>query len=312
MQRQRILFDEGPIVGGSAFNDPVRVIRADTPEDVPTAIEDLGKATADGYWLAGCASYELGYALTSKLAPLLPAKRNIPLLQFGVFDAPEPATWKEGDTGNAQLTRPKPLWSFAEYQPAFDRAKAYIAAGDIYQVNLTFPMQMQTRGDAISLYMALRKVQPVGHGALVELGGTTLLSRSPELFFAADKSGLIETRPMKGTVARGATPAEDRARRDWLAASEKNRAENLMIVDLLRNDIGRVAKVGSVDVPELFRIEPYETVYQMTSRVRGQLRPGVALPEILQSLFPCGSVTGAPKIRAMQIIRELEPDPRGA
>ncbi|MGB5559444.1 MAG: aminodeoxychorismate synthase component I [Paracoccaceae bacterium] len=311
MKRQRILFDEGPIAGGTEFSDPVRLIRADEPREVPAALCELSSATAHGHWLAGFASYELGYVLTPRLAPLLPDNRDTPLLLFGVYDTPKPARRDSVRAGPVRFGPLEPGWSFQEYQRAFERVKEYIAAGDIYQANLTFPMRLQAEGDAIDLYAALREVQPVRHGALVELGGTTLLSRSPEMFFSTDGTGMIETRPMKGTVARGATEAEDRARHDWLAASEKNRAENLMIVDLLRNDISRVAEIGSVKVPELFRIEQYATVYQMTSRVQGRLRPDVRLPDIFRALFPCGSVTGAPKIRATEIIREIEPEPRG-
>ncbi|MFN7177857.1 MAG: chorismate-binding protein, partial [Thermaurantiacus sp.] len=160
------------------------------------------------------------------------------------------------------------------------------------------------------VYAALAARQPVGHGAFVDLGGPVVLSRSPELFFAVDASGRIETRPMKGTAARHADPTADRAAAEALRLSEKNRAENLMIVDLLRNDISRVCLPGSVHVPQLFGIEQYATVHQMVSTVAGQLRPGVGLAQILGALFPCGSITGAPKIRAMQIIAELEDAPR--
>jgi para-aminobenzoate synthetase component 1 len=152
----------------------------------------------------------------------------------------------------------------------------------------------------------------VGHGALVSLPAATLLSRSPELFFALDGRGGIETRPMKGTAPRDPDPARDAALRDGLGRDAKNRAENLMIVDLLRNDISRIARVGSVKVPELFAVESYATVHQMVSRITGRLLPGTPLSRIFAALFPCGSVTGAPKLRAMEIIRELEPGAREA
>ncbi|MGB8622755.1 MAG: aminodeoxychorismate synthase component I [Paracoccaceae bacterium] len=311
MSRKRILFDEGPIAGGTLFAEPSRLIRADSPEEVPDALEELVAAQAAGRWLAGYASYELGYLFSSRLRGLMPASRDVPLLLFGVFDGPDPAP-APTTAGTARLSTPEPVWTPGDYAAAFDRVQAYIAAGDIYQANLTFPMTARAEGAPDDLYAALRAVQPVAHGALVDLGGPVLLSRSPELFFRADATGVLETRPMKGTVPRGASPAEDVANRAWLAASEKNRAENLMIVDLLRNDISRVTEVGSVEVPELFSIETYATVHQMTSLVRGRLRADVRLPDIFRALFPCGSVTGAPKIRAMQIIRELEPAARGA
>jgi para-aminobenzoate synthetase component 1 len=143
-------------------------------------------------------------------------------------------------------------------------------------------------------------------------GFPALLSRSPELFFRVDTNGLLQTRPMKGTQPRGVTLAEDEALRAFLARDPKNRAENLMIVDLLRNDLSRVSEVGSVNVPDLFRVESFATLHQMTSLVQGQLVPGTGIDGILRALFPCGSITGAPKVRAMQIIRELEPHPRDA
>ncbi len=197
------------------------------------------------------------------------------------------------------------------YQDAFDIVKAYIAAGDIYQTNLTMPMTAQYSGTALGLYGALALSQPVPHGALHSLGSLPVLSRSPELFFEI-RGGQIETRPMKGTQSRGETIETDNEARLWLASDPKNRAENLMIVDLLRNDISRVARLGTVKVPELFKVETFNTVHQMVSTVRAELRSGVTISEIFEALFPCGSITGAPKIRAMQIIREREPDPRGA
>ena len=203
------------------------------------------------------------------------------------------------------------MWSRDRYDAAISAVHGYIEAGDCYQVNLTFPMEARAGGDPLALYAALAARQPVGEGAFVDLGGPVVLSRSPEMFFAVDETGRIETRPMKGTIARGATPAEDAAQAAALAASEKDRAENLMIVDLLRNDISRVCQPGSVHVPDLFRIEPYATLHQMTSTVAGQMRSGTSLTDILRALFPCGSITGAPKIRAMQIIAELEGAARG-
>ncbi|SFP04096.1 aminodeoxychorismate synthase component I [Tranquillimonas alkanivorans] len=311
MTSGRIIFDAGPLPGGTLFERPRRIVRADTPAEVPAALSDLDAARRDGLWVAGYASYELGYCFTGKLGPLMPAKRTLPLMLFGVFDGPDalPALPTDPD---ARLSQPQPLWSADDYRAAFGRVHDYIAAGDTYQVNLTFPMHSRWQGDPLDLYAALRRRQPVPHGAFVDLGGPALLSRSPELFFRTGADGVIETRPMKGTVARGATEAEDAERRAWLGVSAKNRAENLMIVDLLRNDISRVAETGSVEVPELFRIEAYSTVFQMTSLVRARLRRNAQLSDILRALHPCGSVTGAPKVRAMEIIHELEPAPREA
>ncbi len=188
----------------------------------------------------------------------------------------------------------------------------YIRAGDIYQANLTMPLRGRWSGDAAAIAAALAARQPVGYGALVSLPGALMISRSPELFFALDAAGTITARPMKGTAPRGLDPARDAALVREMAGDPKTRAENLMIVDLLRNDISRIARVGSVKTPELFAIETYATVHQMVSQITGSLLPGVTLSRVLAALFPCGSVTGAPKIRAMEIIRELEPAPRDA
>ncbi|WP_114293522.1 aminodeoxychorismate synthase component I [Pseudosulfitobacter sp. DSM 107133] len=310
MQHQ-VIFDGGPLAGGTAFADPLRVIRADTPDAVPAAFAAMEAAKAQGCWLAGYASYELGYVFSHKLHDLMPPDRATPLLEFGVFDAPAPARAARAG-GGAVLSAPQPVWDQDAYSAAFDQIKAYIAAGDIYQANLTFPINARYAGTPLELYAALCSRQPVPHGAFVDLGGPVLLSRSPELFFAINETGGIEVKPMKGTVARGPTTDEDAAQVEWLRGSAKNQAENLMIVDLMRNDISRLAQVGSVRVPDLFQVETYATLHQMTSRIVAQLLPDVTLRDIFGALFPCGSITGAPKIRAMQILRALEAQPRGA
>lgn len=311
-----LLFETGAPDGGFAFVDPVAEIRADTPDEVGVAFAAMSEARDAGKWIAGYASYELGYALIDRLMPLMPAQRDVPLMHFAVFDAPTPAApilaAAADQIAGVRLSRPEPQWSEGEYAAAFARLRDYIGAGDVYQVNLTFPFGAQATGTALGLWQALQARQPVRHGAFVDLGGTVLLSRSPELFFRVDKAGHIITRPMKGTLPRGATPAEDDARADWLAHDPKNRAENLMIVDLLRNDVSRLSRTGSVRVPELFKVERYRTVLQMTSTVEARLRDDIGLRDIFEALFPCGSITGAPKIRAMEIIRELEATPRGA
>ncbi|MBI1220017.1 MAG: aminodeoxychorismate synthase component I [Rhodobacteraceae bacterium] len=305
-----VLFDHGPLAGGTLFRAPGAVIRADGPDEVDAAFAALENARRQGKWLAGYASYELGYLLVDRLRPLLPGHRPEPLLLFGVFDAPQRPT--SVAPGDAALSPFIPAWDFARYRDAFDRVHALIGAGDIYQANLTFPLNARVSGSPAALYQRLAAYQPVPHGAFVDLGGPILLSRSPELFFRADDAGRVETRPMKGTLPRDGDAAEDAARRTRLASDPKNCAENLMIVDLLRNDLARVSEVGSVRVPDLFRVETFATVHQMTSRVVAQLRPGWTLRTLFDALFPCGSITGAPKIRAMEILRELEPAPRGA
>lgn len=300
------------------FTQPRRIVEIHGPGDVDDALAALDQALCEGLWVAGYACYELGYLLEPALGALLPQARPLPLLRFGLFDAPRPALKPTPDPTmphrlHATITGLRPRWDRSAYDRAFDRLHRYIGAGDLYQANLTFGIDAAVTGDPGDLHEALQRAHPVRYPALLLQGPDlpAILSCSPELFFQTDAAGRIETRPMKGTVARGRDSAEDRTNRDWLAQDEKNRAENVMIVDLLRNDISRIAQPGSVHVPELFRIEDYASVFQMTSTVAAQLRPGTGLPDILRALFPCGSITGAPKIRAMQILRALEPGPRG-
>ncbi|WP_299351933.1 aminodeoxychorismate synthase component I [uncultured Shimia sp.] len=291
------------------FHAAKRFIVAETQADVPAALERLDQTRQDGFWLAGYASYEMGYALEPRLSKRMPAHRRVPLICFGAFDAPEIIPQFHElpfDLGSFAAN-----WSSLAYEQAFQKVRDLIGQGDIYQANLTFPMRAAFRGDPLSLYNALARRQPVGHGAYIQQPGLpTFLSRSPELFFRTDTSGRIETRPMKGTQPRSIDPQEDARRKLWLVQDEKNRAENLMIVDLLRNDISRVAMAGSVHVPDLFRIETYATVHQMVSTVAAQLKQDATLSDIFRALFPCGSITGAPKLRAMEILNDLEPWPR--
>ncbi len=311
-----ILFDQGPGGQPEMFRDPARLIEAHAPNEVAPALSAVAQAQRDGHWLAGFASYELAYLLEPAMRDLLPAARRTPLLRFGVFGRPEPSA--PLDETIARQSREAALrdaacdWSRADYADAFDVIRAGIAAGDYYQVNLTMRLQMRLEGSPLGLYGALRRHNPVTHGAYVDLGAPILLSRSPELFFEITADGIIKTVPMKGTAPRGATAQEDAALRERLHTDPKNRAENLMIVDLLRNDISRVAELGSVHVPKLFAVESYQTVHQMVSCVAARLRPDAGIGEILASLFPCGSVTGAPKIAAMRAIRDVEIGPREA
>lgn len=206
---------------------------------------------------------------------------------------------------------PVPNMNREDYFGAVIRAQDYIAEGDIYQLNFTQRFSFQWNSSPWCLYLRLRETQPVPFGAFLNLGRQRfIISGSPELFFRV-KNGTIVSRPMKGTIARGKGPGEDRFLRRELKRSEKDRAENVMILDLMRNDLGKVSKPGSIEVTRLFSIEGYSTVYQMVSEVRGVLKEGVGLADILTALFPTGSVTGAPKKRACEIIEELEPNRRG-
>jgi len=301
-------FDRGPEGSGARFARPVSVIRADHPDEIGPAFAAIEAARAAGKWLAGLLSYELGYAFSARLAPLMPETREMPLILFGVYDAPETP---EPEAPAGAMPAFTPAISQPDYLRAFAKVQDYIAAGDVYQINLTFPLKARCEATPRALYARLKAAQPVGYGVLVEAEGFAVLSRSPELFFAIDAAGQATVRPMKGTVPRGTTPEADREVAEWLRTSEKNRAENLMIVDLLRNDLSRISKIGSVAVPKLYEIETYATVHQMTSTVTSHLLPDIDFHTLCAALFPCGSVTGAPKIRAMQIISELETTPRG-
>jgi len=306
-----ILCEFGPGGRTVLFRDAQQVVVAHRLDEVLPALARAETARQAGKWVAGWIGYEAGYAFEERLHPLAPSTQG-PLLALGIHDAPCPAGDFALPDEDVQLAPFRPLVSREDYGAAFRRVQDRIGAGDCYQINLTFPLESRLRrGSAAGLYAALRARQPVGFGAFADLGGPVVLSRSPELFFRLDAAGAIEARPMKGTAPRDPDPERDAALARALAASEKNQAENLMIVDLLRNDIGRISRPGSVRVPELFAVDSFATVHQMSSRVTGQLAAPPDLPGLMRALFPCGSITGAPKIRAMEIIREVEPFPRG-
>lgn len=284
---------------------------------MPDALQRLERALSEGYYAAGFLSYELGLTLESKLAPLLPPTRPTPLIWLGIFKAPSLLTGPHtDDILRAQMRRghriqsPQPALDRAAYMAKIQQIKDYIAAGDVYQVNYTFPLHFQMWGDPASLYAAMRTRQPVAYGGLIQTGDAALLSVSPELFVTST-GGILEARPMKGTVHRSPLPDEDKRLAAWLTQDTKSRAENLMIVDLLRNDLSRIADAGSVRVPSLFSVETYAAFHTMTTRITARKRAGSTVGDAIRALFPCGSVTGAPKIRAMEIIQELEAVPRG-
>ncbi|MDQ2877709.1 MAG: aminodeoxychorismate synthase component I [Pseudomonadota bacterium] len=313
--RPFVLLDDARAGGAAArlYRAPVRIIEANALDDVRPALAALRTATRSGLHAAGFLAYEAGAALHPKLPP-----RAIdgPLLWFGLFEtydeiAPDAVPALLPDPAGAWAGGPQPQITRADYDARFARITALIAAGDIYQANLTYLAHVPVAGDPLALYARLRAASQAGYGAIVSTGARTLLSLSPELFFALD-GGILTCRPMKGTAPRGTTPHEDKALATALAEDPKQRAENLMIVDLMRNDLSRVAEPGSVAVPALFAVETYPTVLQMTSTVTATLSPGLDAVDVIEALFPCGSITGAPKLRAMQVIGEIEDTPRGA
>ena len=312
-----ILCESGPEGGPALFAGALDHVVADDASAVAPALARLDQLRAQGLWIAGYAAYEAGLALEPRLARLMPDRRDGPLLAFGAYAAPQDAgavlAQAAAEAGAVRLAPRHPLISRADYGAAFAKVADYIAAGDCYQINLTFPFESRLEsGTPLGLYGALRARQAVGFGAYADLGtAPVVISRSPELFFAVDAAGRIEARPMKGTAPRSSDPTVDAHLAEALRTSPKDRAENLMIVDLLRNDIARISAVGSVRVPELFTIDSFATVHQMSSRVVGQLAGAPGLAGLMAALLPCGSITGAPKIRAMEIIREVERHPRG-
>lgn len=311
-----IVIEHGPLGKPVVFDTPRQVFVAWQAEDVLPMLAQAEAARAQGAWVAGYLTYEAGHVFEPRLHASLKRDATAPLAVLGVFDPPKDAgaalTKAQENAPQARLAPLQPVIERAGYDDAFAKLQNYIAAGDCYQINLTFPLASRLlSGTALGLYGALRTGQHVGFGAFIDMGvGPVIISRSPELFFQV-RDGLIESRPMKGTAPRSADATQDAALLQELRDSEKSQAENLMIVDLLRNDIARISEIGSVKVPELFAIDSFATVHQMSSRIQGRLQHGADLPGLMAALFPCGSITGAPKIRAMQIIAELEPHPRG-
>ncbi len=300
--------------GALLFTRPHRTLRASRYDEVGEVLAALDREAAAGRWCAGFLAYEAAYALDRAAFPDPPAL-DCPLAWFGVYDAPERLTPEAveamlADAGPHRTTEPQFALDLPAYRARIGRIRHLIREGDVYQVNLTAPMTFGFEGDPLGLYAALRRKQRVAYGAVVRAGAGWTLSLSPELLVRRD-GDRFTARPMKGTARRAPTAEADAARALWLVADEKNRAENLMIVDLLRNDLSVVARPGSVRVPRLFEAERYETLWQMTSTVTAEARPGVGVADALRALFPCGSVTGAPKRRAMRRIRELEDAPRG-
>jgi len=299
------------------FAEPAEIITARTRAEFFDALDRMEEARQHGKWLAGYMAYEAGHLFEEKLASFAKENRETPLLCFGVFDDPAAANHPLGQPAqrveNQELfTEPRAAWNFDTYKERFDRLHRHLRLGDCYQANLTMPIHARWNGDPRAAFWSLIERQPVKYGALVDLGGPVILSRSPELFFRTDEDGWIETHPMKGTAKRGATTAEDDEIIAAMLADEKTQAENRMIVDLLRNDISRITEVGTLDVPKLFEIETYPTLHQMVSHVQAKLLPDISIRDILAALFPCGSITGAPKMRAMEILHDLEDGPRDA
>jgi para-aminobenzoate synthetase/4-amino-4-deoxychorismate lyase len=299
------------VVESLRFSSPIRLIVAHEIADVLYAMEQGESALAGGKYIAGFVSYEAAAAFDSALTTK--PSSDLPLVWFGVFDAPAAAPRLTNDVAPPDATWTSAI-TRADHHRGVDAVRAAIADGETYQINYTFRLEAEIAPASVPpLYSALARAERVPYGALLDLGEWQLLSLSPALFFRADlKSGRIVTQPMKGTAARGPWLEDDDARAETLARSDKNRAENVMIVDLVRNDITRVAEFGSVRASSLFHVDRYPSVLQMVSTVEGRLRPNTTLTDIFRALFPAGSITGAPKSSSMRLIAALEHAPRGA
>ncbi len=299
------------------LQNPVEVITAVSPSQILPALQKIETAVKQhNLYAAGFITYEAAAAFDLAVHP----SSELPLLWFGLFAEKavsfQPSAFspqsQSRNTHHASRTTQVPNWkpslAFNQYDTAIQTIKNHIARGSTYQVNYTFHLQRQFTDDPFAYFQALAAAQQAAYMAYLDIGRFAICSASPELFFKLD-GNLLTGKPMKGTAVRGHTPEQDKANITWLAQSAKNRAENVMIVDMIRNDMGQIAQTGSVQVPELFAIERYPTLLQMTSTVTAQTkRP---LSEIIAAMFPCASITGAPKVRTMEIIKELEPQPRG-
>ncbi len=296
------------------FSSPIDILSTNDLADIPNIFKKIEEYLQNKKWIAGYVSYECAYHFEDTTVNDFQHNSSFPLLWFGVYDSPKHIQKDILDaiTPNPQskIYNPKLHIDDQTYRNTIDALKEYIINGDTYQINFTDRFEFDLLGNVADLYFKLRKKQHVPYGAFLNLGDSQILSFSPELFFKRNGNE-ITTKPMKGTVKRGRTLEEDYLNEEWLRNDEKNKSENLMIVDLLRNDIGRICKTGSVTVENMYSIKRYETVIQMTSTVNGLLKTDTSYYDIFKSLFPCGSVTGAPKIRTMQIINQLENHPRG-
>lgn len=312
-----VLLDDWSVSDGDGttylFIDPLELIVCHSHDTLDSCLEAIARAQANGRCAAGFISYDAGLGLDKPLVSR--HTPTVPLLWMGVYERciripRRLAHFSEWDDASA-LSAPRLNIADDEYLDCVERIKDHIRDGDVYQVNYTCKLRFDNSGSAAGMFARLREAHPVCHGAFVNTGDFQIASLSPELFLRRTGNTLI-TRPMKGTARRGLTCEEDDRLADALQCDPKNRAENVMILDLMRNDLGRLCEYGSVSVPAMFDIERYRTVLQMTSTALGTLRAGVDAAEIIRAVFPPGSVTGAPKMRALEIIDELEHEARGA
>ncbi len=306
MQKHTVILRNEKTSEWLLFDDLKQIVTANSLQQVIPVLNEVEHLVNTNSWYAaGCISYEAASAFDPSLRTH--QSDDFPLVWFGLFAAPQKLQSLSLAEGSYSLTKWIPDITFDDYRNAIAKIRSYIAQGKTYQVNFTFRMQSQFSGNPEALFMDMINAQSAGYSAYMDIGSHIICSASPELFFQLEDNHII-CKPMKGTVKRGRTLDEDHEQALWLQASEKNRAENVMIVDMMRNDLGRIAKVGSVKVPSLFQVEQYRTLWQMTSTVHAEVEKSFV--EITKGLFPCASITGAPKISTMNIIHELETSPR--
>jgi para-aminobenzoate synthetase/4-amino-4-deoxychorismate lyase len=288
------------------FSRPHQIFMAQTPAEVPGLLRMIeARVQNERRWAAGFLGYESAPAFDAAFA--VHGDASFPCLWFGLFDQPVEVDLSDLPAVGCPALDWQPSVDPGQYRDAVQRVKEYIAAGDIYQANYTLRLRTPFEGDPLALFRQITHPAAPGYGALVSAGNWSICSASPELFFMRQGDWVV-SRPMKGTARRGVEYHADLAQAEWLRRSGKNRAENVMITDMVRHDMGRIADAGKVAAPRLFDIEKYPTVWQMTSTVA--CRTSATTSEIFGAIFPASSITGAPKVRAMQIIRELEPGPR--
>lgn len=308
------------------FTNPIKIIQTYSLNKIKTCFKQIEQAKKRGYYLSGFFSYEAGYIFSEKFKKLNLTSQNFPLIWMGVFNNPiifdhqqnkfishhKIPSFNNKNTSlpNYQLKNLQLDISQADYIRNIEKIKQLIKTGDTYQVNYTTKYKFDFKGSSLALYKQLRGNQSIPYGAFIKSPDFDILSFSPELFFCQNKTKLM-MKPMKGTAVRGINLNEDIKNKKALARDIKNQAENLMIVDLLRNDLGKISQTASVRVNKLFAVETYKTLLQMTSTITSRLKTNTSLFELFSSLFPSGSITGAPKIRTMQIIHALEKEPRG-
>jgi len=322
------LFEDSKSIDSKANNlffcDPQQQIIANSDDEIPNALARIESLKKQGLFLCGYLSYESGYHFIAKQI-IAKENKNIkkstkkqPLLYFIAFSTLHRPTRQQLDSLFDKNNDPADLCahhfklntSKSDYLTTFEKIKAYIQSGDVYQINYTLKYRFILQGNIQQFYSALRHTQPVEFGALLHFSKTKIVSLSPELF-VSKKENKLTSKPMKGTAKRGQTVAEDKQIIKAFTADTKIASENVMIVDLIRNDFGKICEIGSVKVNNLFQVETFKSIHQMTSTVYGQLKDSISIAEVFKALFPCGSITGAPKIRAMQIINDIETEPRG-